>query len=571
MPSVINNNLLRSIKYFMPRITALFFLPTALLLSTLHQEVSAQQRNRPVSAGIFSPTVNTAIPVYSSGSGGNYVRTWDAKGPIKNVNDLLIADPSGAKQTTYYSDGLGRDLQTVSRQMSPGGKDIVVPFLYDEFGRIVYQYLPYTSNETNGQFKLDPFNSQKAFMQIQYPGEKVYYSQAEYEASPLNRITKSMAPGNSWAGSNRGISNEHLVNKLDDGVRVWKIANDQLTYNLKDVSTNIPYWTATGTYYNEGELYKNVTIDEAGNKVIEYKDKEGLVILKKVEIEDPLSVPPSTGVKSDIVLDGLYSGLHQAYNSIILDVGFVSGESFTAEIVGRNNFDNMYVGYLSTYYVYDEKKQLRFVMPPKAVAQLIVNNWQFTDHIINEICYRYEYDDQKRMIAKKAPGVDWVYMVYDKRDRMVFSQDAGLRQNGQWMTTLYDGFNRPVLTGLTNWNSGTPADLQFNVSRQTSIDGQSVIDGITITQNPILSGASFIALTKTYYDNYRWTNKEYTDVYNGLLDAGSSIHPIVPPLKANFLTNGLVTGSKIRVMSNPVNLAAGSWLTTVNFLTITIA
>ncbi len=32
------------------------------------------------------------------------------------------------------------------------------------------------------------------------------------------------------------------------------------------------------------ELYKNITVDEQGKQVIEFKDKEGQVILKKVQL-----------------------------------------------------------------------------------------------------------------------------------------------------------------------------------------------------------------------------------------------------------------------------------------------
>jgi len=48
-------------------------------------------------------------------------------------------------------------------------------------------------------------------------------------------------------------------------------------------------------------------------------------------------------------------------------------------------------------------------------------------NILKELCFRYEYDQRQRMIAKKVPGAGWVYMVYDLRDRLAFSQDANMR------------------------------------------------------------------------------------------------------------------------------------------------
>jgi hypothetical protein len=162
-----------------------------------------------------------------------------------------------------------------------------------------------------------------------------------------------------------------------------------------------------------------VSIDENTNKVIEYKDKEGHVILKKAQIGDISNGPA-------------------------------------------------YTNWLCTYYVYDDFGQLRFVIPPKAVDVLAGTNWQLSGStsIINELCFRYEYDARNRMIAKKVPGAGWVYMIYDKRDRLVFTQDANMRSSNQWLYSLYDALNRSVETGMMI-NTITACDLQDYVNNNT--------------------------------------------------------------------------------------------------------
>jgi hypothetical protein len=97
---------------------------------------------------------------------------------------------------------------------------------------------------------------------------------------------------------------------------------------------------------------------------------------------------------------------------------------------------------LSTYYVYDDFDMLRFVLTPKAMEDNAI-----TGNELNDLCYQYNYDGRKRMIGKKLPGADWVYMVYDNRDRLVLTQDGNARFAGKWMFTKYDSFNRPVMTG----------------------------------------------------------------------------------------------------------------------------
>jgi RHS repeat-associated protein len=540
-------------------------IPLIMLLLSAGGGIQAQQQNRPASNNIPAPVAAPLPLSYPNGMKVNFVRTWDALAPITDPGIVTNSGYQDVKQTTQYVDGLGRPLQTVSRQITPAAKDMVAPVVYDEFGREVYNYLPYVSAENNGLFKNDAFDKQRSFMQGQFTDEQVYYGKIDFEASPRNRVLKSMASGNSWAGSNRGVGMDYLVNAVNDGVRIWNIASDPLTYNLKDVSTNIPFNPAT-PYYSAGELYKNATTDEAGNMVVEYKDKEGQVVLRKVQSGNPaVVVPAPPGTLADVPLTGLQSGVHQATNSITLEDGFVSDVEFTAEIVGGLDPSLGYVGFLCTYYVYDDLNQLRFVIPPKAVAQLIVNNWQFTSDIINELCFRYEYDARKRMIAKKVPGANWVYLVYDVRDRLVFTQDGNQHKNGQWMATLYDGLNRPVLTGIMNWNSGTATNLQLAVTTQTTTDGVMAIEGISVTRNPIPSGSTFVALTKTYYDKYSWTNKTFTAAYNSYLDAGSNAHVVTMPSQAQTQTTGLVTGSQVRIITDPNNLAAGNWLTTVNF------
>lgn len=160
--------------------------------------------------------------------------------------------------------------------------------------------------------------------------------------------------------------------------------------------------------YTAGELYKNVSVDENGKQVIEFKDKEGQVVLKKVQL--------------------------------------------TATADDGNGKDH--IGWLCTYYVYDNLNQLRCVIQPRDV-DLISFNWLLNDASLAEQCFRYEYDHRQRMIVKKVPGAGEINMVYDKRDRLVMTQDANKKVGNQWLITKYDDLNRPIETGI--WVNTTAA------------------------------------------------------------------------------------------------------------------
>ena len=259
------------------RLHLLSFL-TVISLGAYSQNNTPLSRSR-VASG--SATVATLPSAYTNAP-ANHVRTWEPQRPYSTDTEVASESRTVAevRQATQYIDGLGRPLQTVMKQTTPSYNDMVAPIVYDAFGREQYKYLPYASTANDGAFKTNPFNDQSSFYtntykieQPAFTNEQYFYGKTIFEASPLNRVEKSFAPGNSWAGS-EGINNDHstqmqyLINDASDAVRIWSITHNSLTYSNNDVTTNIP---TSSAFYNAGELYKNVTIDEHSKKVVEYK------------------------------------------------------------------------------------------------------------------------------------------------------------------------------------------------------------------------------------------------------------------------------------------------------------
>src|SRR5204863_2088959 len=139
-----------------------------------------------------------------------------------------------------------------------------------------------------------------------------------------------------------------------DSVRIW---------NVTDVTNNFGTY-ASSSIYAASTLFKNSTLDENGKQVIEFKDKEGKVLLKKVQ----LTAAADTG----------------------------TGKGYT--------------GWLCTYYIYDNLNHLRCVIQPRGIEQLDSGSWSLTSTILAEQCFRYEYDYRGRMIMKKISGAGIVYM-----------------------------------------------------------------------------------------------------------------------------------------------------------------
>lgn len=482
---------------------------------------------------LHAQTPRSVPSAYTGNPPVNYVRTWEAVAPTTDPNTLTLAnDPHQAKIATQYLDGLGRPLQTVVKkgalvtdpnnlQSAANAKDLVSPVEYDAFGRVQHSYLPFAANNRDGNpsisdglFKLNPFQQQETFSQARYPGETFYYGHTVYEASPLNRVIGTLAPGNSWVGATRGVATHHWINTAADAVRIWSVTNGPNSDDLGSYAT-------LGTY-PAGELYKTVTQDEHGKQVIEFKDKEGKVILKKVQL------------------------------TASADLG--SGDGHT--------------GWLSTYYLYDDLGQLRCVVQPEGVKKLADPNLGFNWNLaisggvlLREQCFRYAYDGRGRMTIKQVPGAGPVYMVYDARDRLVLTQDAGLRRQNpttaRWLFTKYDQLNRPTVTGFYHNPTHTgQAAMQAFCNSQSGLAfwetyNPSAFPLYTLTQSfPVYNSTNGDeVLTFTYYDDYAWAQAHgsHFAAKNNSFDnlfapPSGTIFPYPQPLAATAQTKGLVTG-----------------------------
>jgi RHS repeat-associated protein len=426
----------------------------------------------------------------------NYVRERDIVKP--GVTDSLtasqLASPGDARQSTQYFDGLTRPIQTVNKQISPLGYDQVSMQVYDTYDREVIKYLPYTSPSSDGNYKPGALLEQNNFNSAQFSGEQYYYGQINYEASPVSRPLTTLAPGNSWAGNSRGIQTQYLINTANDSVRIW----------IPGVNpSDLPTTTAT---YSPGTLYKTVTVDERYNQVEEYKDLQGNVVLKKVQ----LSSTPGTA----------------------------------------------HVGWLCTYYVYDDIGNLRFVLQPAAVTTLLAQgNWTLSTAIRNELCFYYGYDANNRLSVKKVPGAGEAWMVYDARDRLVMTQDSSLRYQGKWLVTKYDNLNRPDSTGLlTDANNLTyHQNLAANSSSYPN------------------TSSNFELLSQTYYDNYNWVSgtgsslgssldQTYTSSSTYFNTSYNTSPAYAQQIKQSVQTTGMVTGSMAKVIGT-----TSQYLYTVSF------
>ena len=184
-----------------------------------------------------------------------------------------------------------------------------------------------------------------------------------------------------------------------------------------------------------------------------------------------------------------------------------------------------------TYYVYDDFGNQCFVLPPR------IQDEGITQAKLDELAYQYKYDARNRQIAKKLPGAGWIYYVYDKANRMIFSQDSIQRQKGEWFFTIPDAFGRVVLTGICKDTISVANKAVKGVYSSTGrYKGYSIqTDGIT---KAFINPPAILSVN--YYDNYEFRGAAAT----GIPSAGTEYN-VEPDYGTQYTggTKGLLTGT----------------------------
>ncbi|WP_299246985.1 DUF6443 domain-containing protein [uncultured Aquimarina sp.] len=127
-----------------------------------------------------------------------------------------IEKNSDVIENVIYFDGLGRPKQSIGIRASPDKDDIITHITYDEYGRQDKQYLPYTENGMNGNFKNNALTRTNLFYNTtKYENTTNPYSQSIFENSPLNRVLEQASPGESWKYDPNNVSENNVSYTYD--------------------------------------------------------------------------------------------------------------------------------------------------------------------------------------------------------------------------------------------------------------------------------------------------------------------------------------------------------------------
>lgn len=448
------------------------------------------------------------------------------------------------------------------------------------------------------------------------------YSEKHLESSPLNRVLEQGAPGLDWlvdkdSSADHTIKFEYQINSFDlNDVTADNVAFYDVIFPTGKTEEPQLYFN---DYYEENQLYKTITKDEnwtstSGNNhtTEEFKNKQGQVLLKRTYNQDikhdtyyiyddygNLSYVISPKGSNEILSTNTYKKINQSINhkefvpSDIKGLPITTGSGNVNIILDDIN-NTLQVNIDMSFNASIELEQGQIALLEQYVPDMIVgttaNNYlisiqggflhisgsetvsNITDsftvnlpaHSVNnttieDLCYQYHYDYRNRLVEKKIPGKDWEYIVYDKLDRPVLTQDALLRENNEWLFTKYDALGRVTYTGKHLFspvgsldNSGR-LELQEDLNNSSSVYDEktiaTTINGTTIYYtNTSIPNSNLDIYTINYYDDYNniglGTDLNYQDSYGQIQSQNDK---------------SLSTVSKVRV------LGTNDWITTVSY------
>lgn len=393
--------------------------------------------------------------------GKNYIISKQPLRPYKSFVEITGKPADSVRTQIIYFDGLGRPAQIVGWQASPLKKDLIQYFEYDSIGMERFEYLPYADQSGNtGSFKSNAKLNQSAYYSsgswdVSVTKTSKPYAETIYENNTLKRIKQQGFPGEAWQPSNtRGATGRTLVYEYST--------------NLDDGIEGVKLWKIKSgnsgaesiKNYPAGSLYKTTYKDEnwmSGKSGIREKfiDFKGQLVLNRVWKNDTKKI--------------------------------------------------------DTYYVYDDFGNLRYVIPPIFPG----NIYSESDLVFKEQIYAYKYDSRQRLVEKKIPGKGWEFIVYNKNDQIVLTQDSMQRSNNKWMFFRTDALLRTTSIGIySNPLITSRIAMQQYVNSHAGLlyenrNGDSSYS--TTTFPTIEQGTTISYLVINYYDDYNFKP-------NGLLE-----------------------------------------------------
>lgn len=224
----------------------------------------------------------------------------------------------------------------------------------------------------------------------------------------------------------------------------------------------------------------------------------------------------------DILISGNYAA-ESFYKNTVTDEDGIQITTFT-DAEGKTILERRLVAtnsYADTYYVYDVKNRLRWVITPKG-SDLLTNGttYSITDTLAKDHCYIYQYDNEDRITERRLPGCEPSCYSYDSYGRLTTYIDATLNNLNIRQSYSYDALNRISRVSYLS-NSGSEEYVQHtshydNYNAMPATLAYNVVSGVVSASDRVPSIKGKLAYERIFevYDAESTTTpKELTRAY----------------------------------------------------------
>lgn len=351
------------------------------------------------------------------------------------------------------------------------------------------------------------------------------------DESESNKITEiqyydgfgrpTLAASNGIGGSGKYVYSLDVYDGFDRVVQKWLpvVGSSSLSYkSMQDVTTlsqntyseqNV---RATFRYDTQDRMTaKSIPGDAWTNKMDSTRYvTNGIEEVKRYCVDRSYNTLMDNGYYSKGTLTGTVST--DADNNTLTVFTDLSGR----KILERRANDN------DTYYVYDDRGLLRYVLSPMYQE----------DNDVAKYAYVYNYDALGNLNYKKVPGQQPILYAYDKTGHLSFVQDFKLREEGKSRFMLYDQQNRLAIQGTCDMIAGDFVNGHiFSASRIASYDGGFFDTGYAVENGSSIAHVNLEIVN--FYDDYSF------------LDTQNSEFPEEIALNECQDAHGFMTGQKV--------------------------
>lgn len=316
----------------------------------------------------------------------------------------------------------------------------------------------------------------------------------------------TLSASNGIGGSNKYVYSLQRYDRLDRVAKSWipVVGTTSLSYKTENEISS-----SAASTYSDGRAFVTYSYDELDRVLSEgipggawankantnYYSTNHSQEVKKYSVNINSGELEESGYYSKSTLKAVTSADADGISMTVYED--LSGR----KILERRDSDN------DTYFVYDYKGQLRYVLSPMYQEEAD----------IDKFAYVYRYDGLGNVNYKKIPGCQPITYKYDKGGRLIFEQDGVLRQEYRTRFYVYDNHNRIVIQGTCSAPSGDVISLPKATRNHTY--GGFKNTGYDVTHSYNFSNAQLEIVN--YYDDYSFISTHSSE-FPACLTSGHS-------------------------------------------------